>query len=72
MHVQGRAFLDELADFLDHEALQLERINEADGPVEVDGDNDSRITAVLFAVLMSVGVATVVAPAAAANAQTCC
>ncbi|MER7213239.1 hypothetical protein ABT340_39765 [Streptosporangium sp. NPDC000239] len=42
MRVQGGAFLDEVADFLDREALQLERANEADGGVEIDGDNDTR------------------------------
>jgi hypothetical protein len=35
MRVQGGAFLD-------REALQLERVNEADGGVEIDGDNDTR------------------------------
>jgi hypothetical protein len=36
MRVQGGTFLEEVADFLDREALQLERVNEA------DGDNDTR------------------------------
>ncbi|MEU6787368.1 hypothetical protein ABZ912_49965 [Nonomuraea angiospora] len=36
MRVQGGAFLNEVTDFLDREAPQLERVNEADGPVELD------------------------------------
>ncbi|MFF4414490.1 hypothetical protein ACFYY8_18340 [Streptosporangium sp. NPDC001559] len=42
MRVQGGAFLDEVADFLDREALQLERVNEADGPVDLDSRDDAR------------------------------
>jgi hypothetical protein len=42
MRLQGETFLDEFADFLDREALQLERFNEADGPVELDPRDDTR------------------------------
>ncbi|MEU0564996.1 hypothetical protein ABZ297_06315 [Nonomuraea sp. NPDC005983] len=42
MRVQSGAFLEEVADFLEREALQLERVNEADGPVELDSRDDTR------------------------------
>ncbi|MET8050886.1 hypothetical protein ABZU75_25120 [Streptosporangium sp. NPDC005286] len=42
MRARGGAFLDEVADFLDREALQLDRANEADGPVELDARDDTR------------------------------
>jgi hypothetical protein len=42
MRGQSGAFLNEVADFLDREALQLERVNEADGSVELDARDDTR------------------------------
>ncbi|MGV9386725.1 hypothetical protein ACWDRB_63760 [Nonomuraea sp. NPDC003707] len=42
MREEGGAFLEEVADFLGREALQLDRANEADGPVELDSRDDTR------------------------------
>ena len=42
MRAQGGAFLEEVADFLEREALQLERVNEADGPVDLGWQDDTR------------------------------